>query len=124
MGKEDELNEEYSVETPSSSEPSELALREKAHYAKSANPKPNSIYIPLWNGGRISFDPEGSVSIFAAIALLLLLMFSVLIAIAGIFVSGDSAWLNTIFTALGHAITGVVGAIVGSSVAKSNKSDK
>lgn len=111
-------DEIFTPEEPPSSAPSDLAKKELEAFGTSANIKPNSIIIPLWGTGHISFNPDGSVSIFAAISLLLLLIFAVLMALVGIW-AGEANWLNTIFTALGHAITGVVGAIVGSSVASS-----
>jgi hypothetical protein len=80
-------------------------------------PKPNTAVIPLWKNGHLSFNPESSVSIFALIALVLLLVTVLLSTAIGIGV-GDTQWMAALANALGHAITGVVGAIVGASVVK------
>ncbi|KPH09111.1 hypothetical protein CO657_19805 [Rhizobium acidisoli] len=80
-------------------------------------PKPNTAMIPLWKNGHLAFNPESSVSIFALIALVLLLLTVLISTFVGIWV-GDTQWMAALANALGHAVTGVVGAIVGSSVAK------
>ena len=73
--------------------------------------------IRLWRGGYISFNPEDSVPIFAFLALILLLGVVIITVIAGIWIS-ETGWMDRLTTALGHAITAVIGAIVGSSAAK------
>lgn len=71
----------------------------------------------LWKGGYISFNPTDSVSIFALLALVLLLLGSLVVVSIGLGI-GDMGWMDRLTTALGHAITGVVGAIVGSAATK------
>jgi len=93
----------------------QMAKQEQELFGK--NPQKNTVVIPLWHGGYISFNPKDSVSIFAILALVLLVLSVVITTFVGIF-AGDVSWLNTIFTAIGHAITGVVGAIVGSAASK------
>ncbi|MEY9717908.1 hypothetical protein ABIA22_000398 [Sinorhizobium fredii] len=85
-------------------------------------PKPNTVIIPLWKNGHLSFNPESSVSVFALMALVLLLVTVLISTTIGIWV-GDVEWMSSLANALGHAITGVVGAIVGSSVGKKDGSE-
>jgi len=83
-------------------------------HAAEKNAEKNTAVIPLWKGGYISFNPEDSVSVFALLALILLVFGCVAVTFIGILL-GDPAWLEPLTTALGYAITGVVGAILGSA---------
>jgi hypothetical protein len=102
-------------------QPSPDAQREVEQFKHGV--KPNTAVIPLWKNGHISFNPESSVSVFALIALCLLLLTVLIQTFIGIWVAHTADWMASLATALGHAITGVVGAIVGSSVAKKDKSE-
>lgn len=96
--------------------PDDLAAKEAGVFA---GQKENAVCIPLWRGGYINFNPKDSVSIFALLSLVLLLSVAILITIFGIWISADATeWMTSLVVALGHAITGVVGAIVGSAAAK------
>lgn len=111
----------FKAETPpASSEAGKLAELEVKTFGRKG-PKENAVVIPLWKGGYISFNPKDSVSIFALLALVLLLIVGCVVTAIGIWV-GNASWMDTLTTALGHAITGVVGAIVGSAASK-DKSD-
>ena len=111
----------FKAETPpASSEAGNLAELEVKTFGR-RGPKENAVVIPLWKGGYISFNPKDSVSIFALLALVLLLVVSFLVTLIGLGI-GDVGWMETLTVALGHAITGVVGAIVGSAASK-DKSD-
>lgn len=116
----DDVEFEPAEESPPE-EPTPIAERELAQFKGEL--KPNTAVIPLWKHGHISFNPESSVSVFALIALCLLLLTVLLQTFIGIWIAKDADWMTTMANALGHAITGVVGAIVGSSVAKKAKSD-
>ncbi|MGI0527310.1 hypothetical protein [Rhizobium giardinii] len=111
---------EFEIEEAPEGPLSAMAEQEAQQFQKQP-PKPNTAILPLWKNGHLSFNPESSVSIFALIALVLLLLTVLISTLIGIWV-GDTQWMAALATALGHAVTGVVGAIVGSSVAK--KSDE
>lgn len=109
------LDDDFKPDDEREGEPSDLALKEKALFKESAV-KPNTIVIPLGKTGHISFNPPNSTSIFAVIALFVLLITTIIISFFGIWFS-DVTWADTLMGGLGHAITAVVGAIVGASVA-------
>ncbi|WP_394154425.1 hypothetical protein [Loktanella salsilacus] len=94
----------------------DLAEKEAEQFGK--KPEKNTVVIPLWKGGYVSFNPNESVPIFALLALILLLGVVILLSFIGIWLT-ESSWVESLATALGHAITGVVGAIVGSAATKS-----
>lgn len=101
---------------PNSAMSADLAELEVKTFGRKG-PKDNAVVIPLWKGGYISFNPKDSVAIFALLALVLLLVVGVLVTLVGLGI-GDVGWMETLTNALGHAITGVVGAIVGSAATK------
>ena len=94
---------------------SDLASREVGQFGRAQ--KSNTVVLNLGRGSYVSFNPESSVPIFGFLALVFLLLVVVLVTLLGIFIP-VSPWMERFATALGHAITGVVGAIVGSATAK------
>lgn len=105
---------EFEADQPASNAPSPQAQHEEKVFGKQP-PKPNTVLIKLWGGGHVSFNPESSVPIFAVMALVLLLISVPIVVLVGL-AGGDTTWMNSIMTAIGHAITAVIGAIVGSAI--------
>jgi roadblock/LC7 domain-containing protein len=92
----------------------DLARKEQALFSKKLIP--NTIHIPLWKSGYLAFNPDNHVPIFALMALIVLSALAVVMAVVGIWVAVDAVWMDRIFTALGHAITAIVGAMVGAAI--------
>jgi hypothetical protein len=100
--------------------PSEKARSEESVFS-GAEPKENSVIIKLWGGGHLSFNPNNHTSIFSLIALMAVLLTCLIVSLIGILTSHDAVWLDKIATALGYGITGIIGAMVGSSAASKEK---
>jgi|GEM_PF-6147845 len=92
----------------------ELAKKEQKIFSSPI--KPNTIIIPLWKSGHVSFNPDSSVHIFAVIALVIIMTGLVILSIIGPFLSASLKWLEIIMTAGGHAITAIVGALIGATI--------
>lgn len=106
---------EFEPEKPSSSDGvGERAKREQKFIE--SPPKPNTVMLKLWKGGHLTFNPETHVPIFAIVALVVLLVSALVIAIVGIWIPANAIWMDKLFTAIGYAITAIVGAIVGAAV--------
>lgn len=92
----------------------DLARKEQELFSKP--PKPNSIHIRLWKDGYITFNPDNHVPVFAFLALIVITLLSLAIAIVGIWLPADAIWMDRLYTALGHAIAAIIGAMVGSAI--------
>ena len=107
---------EFDLDQPPNDESSLDGLAKKEHEVFSFNIKPNTIIIPLWKRGHISFDPDSGIHIFAVIALILIMVSLIALSIVGYFYSTSLKWLEIIMTAGGHAITAIVGALIGAKL--------
>lgn len=115
----DDVDFDPVVEEPPKS-PSKRAIDEERSLGAPIM-KPNTIVLPMWRKGHVSFEPESGVQIFAILALVMVLLTMALLGLIGIFVDGAATWLDKAFTALGNVISAVVGAMVGSSVSKTRR---
>jgi uncharacterized integral membrane protein len=79
---------------------------------------PNTVFLSFGRLGHISWHSESSTAVLGLIVLLLLCLLTLLITLSALF-TGDRSWLPIIIQALGSAIAGVAGAIVGASVSAS-----
>jgi hypothetical protein len=116
MPEEDNSELELKVIEPSrSSSNSNVNPVEVQQFGK-GSVEPNSAHLPLWKNGYINFTPENSVAMFALLALGIVSVLCIILGMIAVF-SSNSIWSDKIFTALGSAITTIVGAIIGASVA-------
>jgi hypothetical protein len=100
---------------PAAAEPTPTAKAEVQQFGSPSAPA-NSVYLHLGRLGHIAWQSESSTAVLGLIVLLLLCILTLLLVVAALFAS-DRPWLPVILQALGSAIAGVAGAIVGSSVA-------
>lgn len=112
---------EFSPEdAPVSDQASETALKEQKVIESGIRP-PNSISIPLWKNGHLTFNPNSYVPIFSLVALILLLVTILAVLVIGIWTPSDAEWMDKITSALGYGVTGIIGAMVGSAASSKKK---
>jgi hypothetical protein len=102
---------------------SDIAKREQA-VIEAPPVAPNSVLIKLWGGGHISFAPDSSATMFAIIALILLLIAILLFSCIGLFVQPTATWADKLSGSLGNGISAIVGAIFGASATGSARKRK
>ena len=107
---------EFEVIEPSKTPSSSVTTQNEVEQFRKGSGEANSAHFTLWKGAYINFTPENSVAMFALIALGVISVLCIILGIIAIF-SGNSVWADKIFTSLGSAITTIVGAIIGASVA-------
>jgi hypothetical protein len=98
---------------------SPTAAAEQKVFGAGAAP-PNSLSLYFGKFGHLSWHSDSSTAVLALIVLIIL-CFLVLATIAISAAITDKSWLGGLLQALGNAISGVAGAIVGASAAGSKR---
>src|SRR5262245_18566218 len=101
---------DFRPERPAKADASPTVQAEVQQFAVTATP--NTVFLSFGRLGHISWHSESSTAVLGLIVLLVLCL---LITLSALF-TGDRSWLPVIIQALGSAIVGVAGAIVGASV--------
>jgi len=107
---------DFRPERPAKADASPTVQAEVQQFAVTATP--NTVFLSFGRLGHISWHSESSTAVLGLIVLLLLCLLTLLITLSALF-AGDKSWLPIIVQALGSAIVGVAGAIVGASVSRS-----
>ena len=107
---------DFRPERPAKADASPTVQAEAQQFAAAATP--NTVLLSFGRLGHISWHSESSTAVLGLIVLLLLCLLTLLITLSALF-TGDRSWLPIIVQALGSAIAGVSGAIVGASVSAS-----
>lgn len=81
---------------------------------------PNSLSLFFGKFGQLSWHSDSSTAVLALIVLVILCGLVLTTIIVSAFIP-DKSWLGGLLQALGNAISGVAGAIVGASAAGSKK---
>jgi hypothetical protein len=115
---------EFEPEGPENKVDASLKNNETNFYASSDHSTPpNSFHFNFGRWGHISWHSESSAAVLSLLMFFLLCATTLIVAIVVSF-SSDKAWASSFLQVLGHAITAVVGAVVGagaSSVTRRRK---
>ena len=76
--------------------------------------KPNSVFIPLWKNGYLSWQSESNLSVLALIMLVIIIVATLIVLFCSIFFENVDV-PTMILTALGQALLAIIGAVLGSS---------
>jgi hypothetical protein len=104
---------------PPGAEASPIAKAEEGMFAQS-QPAPNTFVLALGRRGHISWHSESSTAVLGLIVLVILCLLVLVLGVIALCVS-DKSWLPVLVQALGTAIVGVSGAIVGASATGSRR---
>jgi len=107
---------DFRPERPAKADASPTVQAEVQQFAVTATP--NTVLLSFGRLGHISWHSESSTAVLGLIVLLVLCLLTLLLTLSALF-TGDRGWLPIIIQALGSAIVGVAGAIVGASVSGS-----
>ncbi|WP_407147700.1 hypothetical protein [Bradyrhizobium sp. ORS 86] len=109
----------FEPDEPPSAPTSSIAAAEQKAFGAGPTP-PNSLSLFFGRFGQLSWHSDSSTAVLALIVLVIL-CFLVLSTIMVSTVVTDKSWLGGLLQALGNAISGVAGAIVGASAAGNKK---
>lgn len=104
----EEIPPGQAVEPPVADEPGKYGAAPRA---------PNSVWIPLFGKGFVSWQSDNPIAVLALIMLVVVLMALFLLALVSL-VPGAPAWIGNVSNLLGQAALTIVGAIIGSAATK------